>query len=194
VFGYIKGVITCVFDDYAIIENNGIGYIVFMPLRDLNLLKEKNNVLVYTYFHVREDNISLYGFLDRESLNIFKMLISVSGVGPKAALSLLSNITPQEFILAVVSKDDKTLSKAQGVGKKLAQRIILELKDKFKDYDFETETEARVEIDEDIKKEAIAALMSLGYTKQEAIDAVKNVKANNVEDYIKCALKFLMKG
>ncbi|SEF92901.1 Holliday junction DNA helicase subunit RuvA [Caloramator fervidus] len=193
-FGYIKGVITCVFDDYAIIENNGIGYIVFMPLRDLNLLKEKNNVLVYTYFHVREDNISLYGFLDRESLNIFKMLISVSGVGPKAALSLLSNITPQEFILAVVSKDDKTLSKAQGVGKKLAQRIILELKDKFKDYDFETETEARVEIDEDIKKEAIAALMSLGYTKQEAIDAVKNVKANNVEDYIKCALKFLMKG
>jgi len=194
VFGYIKGVITCVFDDYAIIENNGIGYIVFMPLRDINLLKEKNNVLVYTYFHVREDNISLYGFLDRESLNIFKMLISVSGVGPKAALSLLSNITPQEFILAVVSKDDKTLSKAQGVGKKLAQRIILELKDKFKDYDFETETEARVEIDEDIKKEAIAALMSLGYTKQEAIDAVKNVKANNVEDYIKCALKFLMKG
>lgn len=193
-FGYIKGVITCVFDDYAIIENNGIGYIVFMPLRDINLLKEKNNVLVYTYFHVREDNISLYGFLDRESLNIFKMLISVSGVGPKAALSLLSNITPQEFILAVVSKDDKTLSKAQGVGKKLAQRIILELKDKFKDYDFETETEARVEIDEDIKKEAIAALMSLGYTKQEAIDAVKNVKANNVEDYIKCALKFLMKG
>lgn len=195
-FAYIKGTVMLVLDDYAVVENNGIGYMIFMPSRDLDALRDKKDVLVYTYYYVREDNISLYGFLDKESLNIFKLLLGVSGVGPKAALSILSCTTPSEFILSVVTKDDKTLSKAQGIGKKLAQRIILELKDKFKDYEITNEKEEdRSEfIDKDVSKEAIAALLTLGYTKQEAIQAVKRVEgARSVEDYIKGALKFLMK-
>lgn len=195
-FAYIKGTVTFVLDDYAVVENNGIGYMIFMPSRDLDALRDKKNVLVYTYYYVREDNISLYGFLDKESLNIFKLLLGVSGVGPKAALSILSCTTPSSFILSVVTKDDKTLSKAQGIGKKLAQRIILELKDKFKDYEFanEKEEDKREFLDKDVSKEAIAALLTLGYTKQEAIQAVKRVEgASSVEDYIKGALKFLMK-
>jgi len=196
VFAYIKGTVTFVLDDYAVVENNGIGYMIFMPSRDLDALRDKKDVLVYTYYYVREDNISLYGFLDKESLNIFKLLLGVSGVGPKAALSILSCTTPSSFILSVVTKDDKTLSKAQGIGKKLAQRIILELKDKFKDYEFanEKEEDKREFLDKDVSKEAIAALLTLGYTKQEAIQAVKKVEgASSVEDYIKGALKFLMK-
>lgn len=195
-FAYIKGTVTLVLDDYAVVENNGIGYMIFMPSRDLDALRDKKDVLVYTYYYVREDNISLYGFLDKESLNIFKLLLGVSGVGPKAALSILSCTTPPSFILSVVTKDDKTLSKAQGIGKKLAQRIILELKDKFKDYEFanEKEEDKREFLDKDVSKEAIAALLTLGYTKQEAIQAVKRVEgASSVEDYIKGALKFLMK-
>ncbi|CCJ34694.1 MULTISPECIES: Holliday junction branch migration protein RuvA [Caloramator] len=195
-FAYIKGTVTLVLDDYAVVENNGIGYMIFMPSRDLDALRDKKDVLVYTYYYVREDNISLYGFLDKESLNIFKLLLGVSGVGPKAALSILSCTTPSSFILSVVTKDDKTLSKAQGIGKKLAQRIILELKDKFKDYEFanEKEEDKREFLDKDVSKEAIAALLTLGYTKQEAIQAVKRVEgASSVEDYIKGALKFLMK-
>lgn len=195
-FAYIKGTVTFVLDDYAVVENNGIGYMIFMPSRDLDALRDKKDVLVYTYYYVREDNISLYGFLDKESLNIFKLLLGVSGVGPKAALSILSCTTPSSFILSVVTKDDKTLSKAQGIGKKLAQRIILELKDKFKDYEFanEKEEDKREFLDKDVSKEAIAALLTLGYTKQEAIQAVKKVEgASSVEDYIKGALKFLMK-
>lgn len=118
-FAYIKGTVTLVLDDYAVVENNGIGYMIFMPSRDLDALRDKKDVLVYTYYYVREDNISLYGFLDKESLNIFKLLLGVSGVGPKAALSILSCTTPSSFILSVVTKDDKTLSKAQGIGKNL---------------------------------------------------------------------------
>lgn len=195
-FAYIKGTVTLVLDDYAVVENNGIGYMIFMPSRELDALRDKKDVLVYTYYYVREDNISLYGFLDKESLNIFKLLLGVSGVGPKAALSILSCTTPSSFILSVVTKDDKTLSKAQGIGKKLAQRIILELKDKFKDYEIanEKEEDKREFLDKDVSKEAIAALLTLGYTKQEAIQAVKRVEgASSVEDYIKGALKFLMK-
>ncbi|MCX7904073.1 MAG: Holliday junction branch migration protein RuvA [Caloramator sp.] len=195
-FAYIKGIVSFVLDDYAVVENNGIGYMIFMPSRDLDALRGKKDILVYTYYYVREDNISLYGFLDKESLNIFKLLLGVSGVGPKAALSILSCTTPSEFILSVVTKDDKNLSKAQGIGKKLAQRIILELKDKFKDYEIanEKEEDRREFLEKDVSKEAIAALLTLGYTKQEAIQAVKRVEgARSVEDYIKGALKFLMK-
>lgn len=196
-FAYIKGELSYVMEDYIVVDNNGIGYMVYMPSTDIEKIKNNREVTVFTHYHVREDLIALYGFADKESLNIFKMLINISGVGPKAALSILSVVSPQNFILAVVTNDDKTLSKAQGIGKKLAQRIILELKDKFKDYDLsggEKELD-EVIIEKDGTKEAVAALVSLGYTKQEAIHAIKGIDTSlKVEDIIKIALKHLMKG
>jgi Holliday junction DNA helicase RuvA len=122
------------------------------------------------------------------------MLINVSGVGPKAALSMLSSISPSNMILAIISSDEKTLCKAQGIGKKLAQRIILELKDKFKNYDFIiSKDEDGTELNEEF--EAVGALMALGYTRQEAVSAVSKVDKNNsIEEIIKQALKLLMKG
>lgn len=192
---YIKGKVETVGDDYIILDNNGIGYLIYMPLCDIEKVKNKNAIIkINTYQYVREDAIILYGFISHEEINIFKMLINVSGVGPKAALSILSSISPSNFILAIITGDEKTLSSAQGIGKKLAQRIILELKDKFKDYDFVKQNEdAKVE---DETMEALAALMTLGYTKNEAASAIKQVDDGTlkVEDIVKKSLKVLMRG
>jgi Holliday junction DNA helicase RuvA len=126
---------------------------------------------------------------------MFKLLLNISGVGPKAALSMLSSLSPQNMILAIITGDEKALCKAQGVGKKLAQRIILELKDKFKNYDFLSKDEVEPIIAND-SMEAIGALMSLGYTRQEAALAIKKVGTEDkeIEEIVKLALKALMKG
>jgi Holliday junction DNA helicase RuvA len=127
---FIKGKIEELGEDYIIIDNNGMGYYISMPFPEIEKLKHnKDYVKIYTYQHIREDNISLFGFLDKEKLDTFKMLINVSGVGPKAAISIISAIEPSSIALAIITDDEKTLCSAQGVGKKLAQRIILELKD-----------------------------------------------------------------
>lgn len=192
---FIKGIIEEVGEDYIIIDNNGVGYLISMPINEIEKVKNKREMVkIFTYQYVREDQIGLYGFLDKEALNMFKMLINVSGVGPKAALSMLSSISPSNMILAIISSDEKTLCKAQGVGKKLAQRIILELKDKFKNYDFIiSKDEDGTELNEEF--EAVGALMALGYTRQEAVSAVSKVDKNNsIEEIIKQALKLLMKG
>lgn len=196
---YIKGIIDEIVDDYVVIDNNDIGYKVYMTQKDIQSLeKYTGKIKIYTYQQVREDEMLLYGFLNKEELNIFKMLISVSGVGPKAAISILSTISASDFILAVVTNNEKVIVKAQGVGKKLAQRIILELKDKFKDYDLTGTGKEEVEsfdfnIDEN---EAIGALMALGYNRKEAYYAVSKVagQATTIEEIIKQALKVLMKG
>lgn len=192
---FIKGRIEELGEDYVIIDNNGIGYYVSMPLTEIDKLKNsKDNIKIYTYQHVREDNIGLFGFLDNERLNMFKMLINVSGVGPKAALSIISSIEPGSMILAIITGDEKTLCRAQGVGKKLAQRIILELKDKFKNYDF-IEQRADTPASPGDQFEAIAALMALGYTRQEAASSISNIdKSLGVEEVVKLALKSLMRG
>jgi Holliday junction DNA helicase RuvA len=195
VIAFIKGIIEEVGEDYIIIDNNGVGYLISMPINEIEKVKNKREMVkIFTYQYVREDQIGLYGFLDKEALNMFKMLINVSGVGPKAALSMLSSISPSNMILAIISSDEKTLCKAQGVGKKLAQRIILELKDKFKNYDFIiSKDEDGTELNEEF--EAVGALMALGYTRQEAVSAVSKVDKNNsIEEIIKQALKLLMKG
>jgi Holliday junction DNA helicase RuvA len=126
---------------------------------------------------------------------MFKLLLNISGVGPKAALSMLSSLSPQNMTLAIITGDEKTLCKAQGVGKKLAQRIILELKDKFKNYDFLSKDEVET-IQANDSMEAINALMSLGYTRQEAALAIKKVETEGmeIEEIVKLALKALMKG
>ena len=192
---YVKGTVECTGEDYAVIDNNGIGYYISMPVSDVQRIKnEKGTVKVNTYHYVREDAIGLYGFIDIDALNIFKLLINVSGVGPKAALSMLSSISPESIILAIMAEDDKKLCKAQGVGKKIASRIILELKDKFKNYDMTPDDNENIEKSDNVF-EAISALIALGYTRSEAVSAVQKAgKQDGVEAIVKQALKILMKG
>lgn len=193
---YIRGLIEEYGEDYVIIDNNGIGYYISMPINEIeNLRKKKGVVKINTYHYIREDSVDLFGFLERESLSMFKQLLNVSGVGPKAALSMLSSMSPQNMILAIITGDEKSLCKAQGVGKKLAQRIILELKDKFKNYDFMS-SDAVEALHSDDSIEAVEALMALGYTRQEASLAIKKVDAEgkDIEEIVKLALKVLMKG
>jgi Holliday junction DNA helicase RuvA len=196
VIAYIRGLIEEYGEDYIIIDNNGIGYYISMPINEIEKVKgQKGIVKINTYHYVREDSIDLFGFLEQESLNMFKLLLNISGVGPKAALSMLSSLSPQNMTLAIITGDEKTLCKAQGVGKKLAQRIILELKDKFKNYDFLSKDEGET-IQTNDSMEAINALMSLGYTRQEAALAIKKVDTEGmeIEEIVRLALKALMKG
>ena len=127
---FIKGNIEEKSAGYIIIEAGGIGYKVFMPEPDISKLESKEEkVKIHTYYWVREDNISLYGFLTKEELRTFEILISTSGIGAKSAISILSNITPTEFALAIINEDTKKLTKLPGIGAKSAARMILELKD-----------------------------------------------------------------
>lgn len=193
---YIKGSVEHSGEDHVILDNNGIGYLISMPLNEIEKVKKMSGTIkIYTYHYVREDAMGLYGFLDSESLSMFKLLLNVSGVGPKAALSMLSTLSPQSLILSIITGDDKSLSKAPGIGKKLAQRIILELKDKFKDYSFTEKDDGDRGVNDD-SMEAMAALMALGYTRLEATTAIKKAGDgnNSVEETVKKALKLLMKG
>lgn len=195
---FVKGNVEDTGDDYVIIDNNGIGYLIWMTAKEIDKVKkQQEHVKIYTYHYVREDQIGLYGFLDKDTLNMFKLLIGVSGIGPKAGLSILSSISPEDMILAIITSDEKTLCKASGVGKKLAQRIILELKDKFKNYDL-TQNMSGTKVN-DIASidtlEAVGALISLGYTRIEAESAVNRVGSSlGVEETVKQALKQLMRG
>ncbi|WP_265444113.1 Holliday junction branch migration protein RuvA [Acetivibrio straminisolvens] len=198
-FAYIRGRLEYKNNDFLIVESNGVGYRIFTSLSTVSGIGEiGGEVKVYTYLYVREDNISLYGFLTQEELNVFELLISVSGVGPKAAVSVLSAISPSRFSLAVITDDTKTLTKAQGIGKKIAQRIILELKDKINkeqltsNIGIEAESKA---LDADGSKisEAVSALMVLGYSPAEANKAVSAVYKEDmdIETIVKNALKGL---
>lgn len=192
---FIKGIIEETGEEYIVIDNNGIGYHIGMSPTEIEKLKKLEGIVkIYTYQHVREDNISLFGFLDNDKLNMFKLLIGVSGVGPKAAIAMLSAVDPQSLILAIITADEKTICKAQGVGKKLAQRIILELKDKFKNYN----PEQQITVDTGFvteELEAVGALMALGYNRAEAMGAMKNIDTNQaIEEVVKQALKTLMRG
>ena len=129
---YLKGELVVKSEEYIIIEVQGIGYKVFMSKKSIDELQENRQVRVYTYLKVREDDISLFGFNTNEELHMFELLISVGGIGAKSAITILSNITPSRFALAVITNEVNTLKKLPGIGPKTAQRIILELKDKIK--------------------------------------------------------------
>lgn len=196
-FAYLKGTLEYKGSDSIIIDVNGVGYRVYTPLTALEPgCAVGSQIKVYTYFYVREDTQALYGFLSMEELKMFEQLLSVSGVGPKAALSLVSNITPSQFGLAVLTDDADSFTKAPGIGKKTAQRIILELKDKMKKEqkdmpEFNVAAAQKASADNNSFAEATAALVMLGYSSQEAHRAVSSVysRDKSVEQIVKDALK-----
>lgn len=196
---YVKGILDTKTDAYVIIDVQGIGYRVFMPSKSIESLGETGEIVkVYTYYYVREDNISLYGFSSNEELRMFELLISVSGVGAKSAIAMLSEISPSSFALAVISDDVSKLVKIPGVGKKTAARIILELKDKLKTESAVVESsEADVVFEKDNNVgEAVAALQVLGYTRKEIEKAFEKIDTNSLglEEIIKQGLKYLAKN
>lgn len=195
-FAYIKGNLEVKSTNYVVIENGGIGYKIFMSNKSIGTIGNiGDNVKVYTHYHVREDNISLFGFNSDEELRMFEILINVSGVGAKSALTMLSDITPSSFAIAVINDDITRLTKIPGIGKKTAQRLILELKDKLKKEDISGE---QIELDEDekdenINQDAITALQVLGYSKKEAETVLKKIDTQklSIEEILKQALKIL---
>lgn len=196
-FSYIKGTLEIKTLNYIVIDVNGVGFKIFMSESAIQRLDETGkNIKIFTHMQVKEDDISLYGFITNEELRMFELLISVSGVGAKSAINMLSSITPSKFALAVISNDVKTLTKIPGIGTKSAQRIILELKDKLKTEDSITKDDIEIKnsIVEDNKlEEAIQALKVLGYTRQEIENVVKKIDTTNlaVEDIIRKALGYL---
>ena len=196
---YVNGKLDTKTNTFVIIDVQGIGYRVFMPTKSIENIGEIGEIVkVYTYYYVREDNISLYGFSSSEELRMFELLISVSGVGAKSAITMLSEISPSSFALAVITDDISKLVKIPGVGKKTAARIILELKDKLKNEEAIEKTE---EVNNSIEKdnnanEAVAALQVLGYTRREIEKVFEkiDIKDLDIEEIIKQALKYLARN
>jgi len=197
-FAYIKGNLEEKASNYVVIDVSGIGYKIYMSETAIQNIGEINNLVkVHTYYYVREDNISIYGFLSNEELKMFELLLSVSGIGAKTAIVMLSNITPSSFALAVISNDISNLTKIPGIGAKSAQRIVLELKDKLKTEQAITETnETKTDIEKDnVSNEVIDALQILGYNRREINKVLEKIDVDNlkIEDAIKLALKELSK-
>lgn len=193
---YIKGRLEAKNLDNVIIEVGGIGYKIFMSANSMDRLGETGTeVKVHTYMRVREDDISLYGFCTNEELKMFEQLLGVSGVGAKSALSILANISPSSFALAIITGDLNTLKSLPGIGAKSAQRMILELKDKMKTQEaIETEfIPVQNTIKNDKAKDAIEALQVLGYSRRDIDLAISKIDTNvlSVEDIIKQGLKYL---
>ena len=197
---YVNGILDMKLNNFVVVDVAGVGYKVFMSeaaIENLGEIGEK--VKIYTHHHVREDDISLYGFLTMEELNMFELLISVSGVGAKSALSILSNIEPSVFALAVVSNDTSKLVKIPGVGAKSAARIILELKDKLKTQDAVNNKESAIKknaVDEEELDEAISALQVLGYNRKDIEKVFEDIdiKDLKLEEIIKLGLKYLARN
>ena len=200
-YEYIRGQFQGISKDYVVIELNNIGYRIFTSGNTMsNMPKVEDEVLLYLEQIVREDFIGLYGFTTREELEMFKLLLSINGVGAKAALSLLSISTVNNLKYAIMMGDEKHITRAPGIGKKTAQRIILELKDKLKPDELTSEEEQLIEGINDKSdysfniNETLSALMALGYTEKEAQKALEKVdKTLSIENMIKESLKLLMR-
>lgn len=191
-YEYIQGQFMGIFKDYVVVDHQGIGYKIFASGNTMSHMPAMGaSVRLYLRQIVREDFLGLYGFIDREELALFDLFLTVTGVGAKSALSLLSIATPDNIKKGIAFEDEVLLIRAQGIGKKTAQRIILELKDKFK-------KEGMTPPDRDVQisisqTEALEALLALGYTQNEANRVLKTVKGDlSVEETIKQALQSLM--
>lgn len=196
---YIKGSLEIKTNDYVVIDVGGLGYKVNMSKKAIEAVGDiGDKIKVYTYYRVREDDISIFGFNTNEELRMFELLLSVSGIGAKVALTILSNIEITEFALAVITDDVNKIVKIPGIGKKSAQRIILELKDKLKaqqleDAEEQETKESNKEKNNEVEEEAIAALQILGYGKKEIEKAFEKLanKDVSVEELIKKGLTIL---
>ncbi len=198
-YAYIKGKVEYVDVDSFIIDNNGIGYRILTSTNVTSKLKLHDDITTYTYLNVREDALTLFGFLSNEEVAVFKLLISVSGIGPKGALAIMSQLTLDELRLAVISEDYKAIARANGIGPKTAQRAVIELKDKFKLEDVfaggEMSDDLSDNANDDIITETAMALTSLGYSNVEALRAIKKIDGADkmsVEELLKAALKKLI--
>ena len=195
-FYYLNGTITLLDSNLAVVDCGGVGYACHTTNFTLSTLQVGKQAKLFTHCNIREDAFDIFGFSSREELDCFQKLLGISGVGPKAALAILSVVSPEQFMLAVMTQDDKTLTMAPGVGKKLAQRILLELKDKLgaavstQDVsvsDFRPVHGGKV-------SEATAALVSLGYNQSEVGQALKGIDTenNSVEQIVKLALRAMV--
>lgn len=199
---YVKGELVAIEEEKAIVDVHGVGYGVYMPGQAMGMLPAiGEEVRLHTYLNVREDAMQLFGFLTRDDLKVFKLLITVSGIGPKGALNILSQLSPDDLRFAVMANDAKTIASAPGIGKKTAEKLIIELKDKFDIQDVLNKASADDAIPEasdntnQIQSEAIQALVALGYGSTESMKAVKKVPVTEgmgVEDLLKLALKNMM--
>ncbi len=190
-YEYIKGKLDYALEDYIVIDVQGIGYKIFTSQNTVKSAAIGTDTKIYTHLVVKEDDLVLYGFSSREELRMFKLLISISGVGPKAAVSLLSQAKPQELAAAIISKNVGQITKAPGIGKKIAERIILELKDKIDTEHALPQTE-NIAPEDDISQ-VIEALIALGYNYNVAATAVSKIKDTNrpIDALIKDALRQL---
>ncbi|MBC5745342.1 Holliday junction branch migration protein RuvA [Lachnospiraceae bacterium MD308] len=200
---FIRGKLVSVEEDRAIVDVNGVGYGIFMSVQSLSLLPQTGSeVKIHTYLNVKEDAMQLFGFLTRDDLMIFRLLIGVNGIGPKGGQAILSVLSPDDLRFAVLAGDVKAISAAPGIGKKTAEKLILELRDKLKIEDAlehkvsETVDSGRTGKGADhVQSEAVQALVALGYGSTEALRAVKQVPSDegtDVESVLKAALKILL--
>lgn len=196
---YIRGDLADVAEDHIVVDVGGVGYGIFMSGSDMaGLPAVGREVKIHTYLHVKEDVMQLFGFLTKDGLEVFKMIIGVSGIGPKGGLNILTQMTPNDLRFAVMAGDAKAISKAQGIGKKTAEKLILELKDKLKVADVIGHDESvparsgEIGGAGQIQNEAVEALVALGYGSTEAFQAVRNVEmteGSTVEEVLKMALR-----
>ena len=198
-YAYIKGELAEKNIDHIVVEAGGIGYLIYVPAQSIDYLPDEGDqIKVYTYLNIREDAMVLYGFLTKDDLEIFKMLITVSGIGPKGGLGILSTLSADDLRFAILSGDSKTISKAPGIGAKTAQRVIIDLKDKMSlEEAFEKKLEnnaggVQKTLNSSTKNDAVLALSALGYSSAESLKAVSKVDITDdmdVEDVLKLALK-----
>ncbi|MBP3362118.1 MAG: Holliday junction branch migration protein RuvA [Clostridia bacterium] len=193
-YNYIKGKYICSGDGFIVVETGGIGYTIYTSLNTIGRFSSKDNITVYTYLYLREGIMDLYGFATEEERKMFLHLISISGVGPKAAISILSVAPPESIAIAILNGDSKLIQKAQGVGPKVAQRVVMELKDKLKGIEINVDDMPFIPESDDNRSEALSALLVLGYTEAEAKAAVKDISCGlTTEEIIKNALKAMLK-
>ncbi len=198
-YAYIKGELAEKNIDHIVVEAGGIGYLIYVPAQSIDYLPDEGDqIKVYTYLYIREDAMVLYGFLTKDDLEIFKMLIVVRGIGPKGGLGILSTLSADDLRFAILSGDSKTISKAPGIGAKTAQRVIIDLKDKMSlEEAFEKKLDNNADgvqktLNSSIKNDAVMALSALGYSSAESLKAVSKVDITDdmdVEDVLKLALK-----
>ncbi len=197
-YAYIKGELAEIWEGVAVVEAHGVGYRIHIPASMTDqFLKIGQEVKIYTYLHIKEDAMELYGFLTRDDLEVFQMMLGVSGIGPKGALAILAVLTPDELRFAVLGEDAKAIAKAPGIGNKTAQRLILELKDKLS---LEDTLEKRLgqagqrqaDAMSGVRGDAVQALAALGYSSSEALKAVNGIEIApdmTVEEVLKEALR-----